>query len=63
MNRSLFRRSVFDRAVGRREVRTLRQSTVDAYRRRTQSMPDGTCDLEPCAPSLLDLELADTWNT
>jgi len=62
-SRSLSRRSAFDRAVGRREVRTLHQSTTVACTRRTRSMPDGTCDRELCAPSPSVLELADTWNT
>lgn len=59
-SRSLFRRSVSDKAVDRREVQTLRQWTVGAYRRHTQSTPDGTCDRELCAPSPSDLELVDT---
>jgi len=63
MSRSLFRRSEFDKAVGRHEARILRPSTVGAYTRRTRNTPDGTCDLELCAPSLSDRALADTWNT
>jgi len=60
MIRSLFRHSVFDRVVCRREARTPRQWTAGACRRRTQSTPDGTCDREPYAPSPSDLELVDT---